>query len=289
MGVLLGLATALSWGISDFISRFVSQKAGALRTSFYMQAWGFVFLTCVLFRLPGTNHLFDGSGWHPWAWGALAGSLNTVAMLALYHAFTIGKLSIVAPVSASYPVLTVVLSVFSGERLTLFRALGIVATILGVVLVARGESAALTSDRGNLSRVAGLVPALVAAVCFGVLFWLLGMRIISATGAFAAVWLIRATGMVLLFAILVIRRAPIRLPGRGTAIQSLGTGILDTGAFLLSNRGMQLEQVSIVTLLSSLYGAVTVALAAIFLREPVSRWQWCGVVLIFVGIILVAR
>ena len=38
-------------------------------------------------------------------------------------------------------------------------------------------------------------------------------------------------------------------------------GLLDTSAFVLSNRGMQMEQVAIVSVLGSLYGAVTVGLA----------------------------
>jgi len=66
-------------------------------------------------------------------------------------------------------------------------------------------------------------------------------------------------------------------------------GLLDTGAFVVSNRGMQLEQISIVTMLSSLYGAVTVVLAAALLRERVSRLQWSGIVAIFVGIFFISR
>jgi drug/metabolite transporter (DMT)-like permease len=64
---------------------------------------------------------------------------------------------------------------------------------------------------------------------------------------------------------------------------------LDTGAFVLSNLGMKIEQVAVVTVLSSLYGAVTVGLAAIFLREHVSRWQWIGIATIFFGILLISR
>jgi drug/metabolite transporter (DMT)-like permease len=58
---------------------------------------------------------------------------------------------------------------------------------------------------------------------------------------------------------------------------------------VLSNRAMQLEQVAVVSVLGSLYGAVTVALAAIVLREHVSRWQWAGIVSIFAGIYLMSR
>jgi drug/metabolite transporter (DMT)-like permease len=65
-------------------------------------------------------------------------------------------------------------------------------------------------------------------------------------------------------------------------------GLLDTSAFVLSNRGMQMEQVAIVSVLGSLYGAVTVGLAAIFLREHVAKRQWVGIVTIFLGIFLIS-
>jgi drug/metabolite transporter (DMT)-like permease len=37
-----------------------------------------------------------------------------------------------------------------------------------------------------------------------------------------------------------------------------------------------------------LYGAVTVGLAAVILKERVSRMQWLGIVSIFVGIVLIS-
>jgi drug/metabolite transporter (DMT)-like permease len=52
---------------------------------------------------------------------------------------------------------------------------------------------------------------------------------------------------------------------------------------------MKMEQVAVITVLSSLYGAVTVGLAAIFLKEHVSHWQWAGIVTIFAGIFLISR
>jgi drug/metabolite transporter (DMT)-like permease len=76
---------------------------------------------------------------------------------------------------------------------------------------------------------------------------------------------------------------------RNTRSISLGMGLGDTTAFVFSNRAMQLEQVAVVSVLGSLYGAVTVALAAIVLREHVSRWQWLGIGAIFSGIYLMSR
>jgi len=67
MGILLGLLTALSWGGSDFLARFATQRIGTLRTMLYMQFSGFILLTITLPWLGGWGHLADGSGWPPWA------------------------------------------------------------------------------------------------------------------------------------------------------------------------------------------------------------------------------
>src|SRR5438270_3942511 len=125
MGILLGILTALTWGGSDFLARFGTQRMGTLRTLLYMQFIGFILLTIALPWLGGWGHLVDGSGWQPWGWGILAGCVNAISTLSLYRSFEIGKMAVVAPLSASYPVLTIALSLLSGERLTVARATGI--------------------------------------------------------------------------------------------------------------------------------------------------------------------
>src|SRR6266849_5816847 len=248
MGILLGVLTALTWGGSDFLARFATHRMGTLRAMLYMQLIGFILLTIALPWLGGWGHLADGSGWQPWAWGILAGAVNAVSTLSLYRSFEIGKMAVVAPLSASYPVLSVSLSLLSGERLSAARAVGIVCTMVGVLLVAGGERAPDQNDAEAVRRSGkGIGWALCSAIGFGVLFWLLGVRVI---------------------------------PGMGAG---------DTSAFVLSNRAMQIEQVAVISVLGSLYGAVTVALAAIVLREHVSSWQWAGIVAIFAGIYLMSR
>ena len=293
MGILYGVLTAISWGSSDFIARFATKRAGALRCMLYMQGFGFLLLTYLLLQFHQWGHLFDGSGRQPWIWGLLAGVVNTIASLSLFKAFEIGKLSVVAPLSASAPALTVVLSYFSGEKLTVIRIAGIVTILLGVLLVAGGEKPSSTDDPESQQRSGkGLGWALCSAVTFGVLFWILGLHAVPQTGSFATVWLIRFMGTIITLAILLLWRLPVRLPAEGIATvrwQMVGMGILDTSAYVLNNRGLQVEQVSVVTVLASLYGAVTVALAALFLRETVARLQWCGIASIFAGIFLISR
>jgi drug/metabolite transporter (DMT)-like permease len=289
MGILLGVLTALTWGGSDFLARFATERMGTLRALLYMQLIGFILLTIALPWLGGWGHLADGSGWQPWAWGALAGCVNAVSTLGLYRSFEVGKMAVVAPLSASYPVLTVTLSLVSGERLSAARASGIVCTMIGVLLVAAGEKAPDTNNLEAMRRSGkGIGWALASATGFGLLFWLLGLRVIPRVGAPQTVWMIRLTCTLIAATAILIARQPIKLP-RNTRLISLGMGAGDTTAFVLSNRAMQIEQVAVVSVLGSLYGAVTVALAAIVLREHVSRWQSLGIASIFSGIYLMSR
>jgi drug/metabolite transporter (DMT)-like permease len=290
MGILLGLLTALTWGGADFIARFATHRIGALRSMLYMQLIGFLLLTALLPALGGWGHLADGSGWQPWAWGALAGCFNAMSCLALYRAFEIGKMAVVAPLSASYPALTLVLSWMTGDRLSAVRIAGIVCTLAGVVVVAGGEKTPDENDAAAMQRSGkGIGLAILAAAGFAALFWLLGVRIIARVGAVQTVWMIRLTSMLLTAAVITIAKQPMRLPRGEVRWMALGMGVFDTGAFVLSNLGMKMEQVAVISVLGSLYGAVTVGLAAIFLQEHVSRWQWMGIVTIFVGIFLISR
>ena len=286
MGILLGLATALAWGSSDFLARFVTRRIGTLRSLFYMQTCGFLLLSLYLLITHAWGHLFDGSGWRPWAWGFAAGACNTVAMFSFYRCLQVGKVAVVAPLSASYPVLTLLLSTFSGERLTAIRLCGIAITLVGVVLVARGETA---SEEPAKNAKEGIAWALLASGLFGILFWLFGTKVIASTGPFASLWLLRMTGSLSSLSVLLAKRMPVFQSLGKSNWQPLTMGFLDTGAFAVSNRGMQMEQVSVVTVLSSLYGAVTVILAALLIRERVTRIQWLGIAAIFGGIILISR
>jgi len=323
MGVFLGVLTALAWGASDFFARFAARRIGSLRTTLYMQVTGLLLLTVALPWVGGWGHLLDGSGWRSWAWGALAGIFNGVASLALYRSFEIGKMAVVAPLSASYPALTVVLSFFSGERLTTARVAGLALIVAGVICVARGESPeapgesveldtgdpesastpakhnmspapALRDNREGVQRrhpgTRGIGWALLSAIGFGVLFWLLGTRVIPAVGFAATVWMIRLTSSIFTAGVIFAGKQQIVLP-RQISVDGLllAMGVLDTSAFVLNNRGMQLKQVSVVSVLASLYGAFTVVLAATFLRERLARWQWLGIAAIFAGIALISR
>src|SRR5437764_15437647 len=122
MGSFIGLLTALTWGGADFTARFSTHRIGTLRTMFYMQFVGFLLLTISMRWLGGWGHLADGSGWQPWAWGFFGGLLNACGALSWYRSFQIGNLPVVAPLSASYPAFTHILSCLCGDHLSPPRA-----------------------------------------------------------------------------------------------------------------------------------------------------------------------
>ncbi|HEV2298514.1 MAG TPA: DMT family transporter [Candidatus Acidoferrales bacterium] len=296
-GIFLGLTAALSWGVADFMARFASRRAGAYRTLHYMQFFGFITVTVCIAATGHWSSYFPAAARDAWAWAALAGLVNTFSGLALYRSFEVGVLALVAPIAASYPVLTVMLSLESGERLTTPHAVGVAAAILGVILAAVTFSSPVPSGTPGLDAsgmqhrkrlLRGVPWALGAAVGFGFLFWVLGFRVMPVFGGFASVWLIRLTT----FGTLTILVFPLRqsraLPEGSTLWLIAGIGFMDTAAFVANNLALKHAEVAIASVLSSLYGAVTVLLAAVFLREKLEKTQWAGVALIFLGIALVS-
>lgn len=304
MEIILGLTAAVCWGTSDFCARFASRSIGAYRTLMLMQIFGGVVLTLYLWRTGEWAHLAT-FGLRPWIFAILGSLINAAASLALFHAFEIGTMSVAAPVSSAYPAVTVTLSLMSGERLSAIHGAGVAVIFVGVILAALSlsppaegggpnsiaaveskETAALSeSTQTRLVRGAGW--AILSALGFGVMFWWFGFHVVRDIGGAASVWVARLTSFfALLFAAVPLRR-DISLP-RGNVWWLLAVvGLVDTAAFVANNVGMQLGHVSIVSVLSSLYGAVTVLLGAIFVREPLRKTQWCGIALIFAGIVFV--
>ena len=309
LAIILGLSGAVSWGAADFAARFASREVGAYRTLFFMQFFGFLALSAYLKSAGGFSHGIS-PGWQPWAMAVAAGLLNVLASLALYHSFEHGTLSIVGPVSSSYPALTVALSLLSGERIHAVRAAGLAVTLLGVILAATSfaqsqfttaekdaqhanpnhENAAFDaktkSSRAHLSTGVGW--AICAAPGFGVLFWFLGFHVVPAVGSAVSVWVMRLTALVSLALAARPTHQTLKFPHGKVWWLLLAVGILDTAAFVANNAGLSTGQVSVVSVLASLYGAITVLLAWIFLRERLERSQWLGIVLIFIGIVLVS-
>lgn len=294
MSIILGLVAAICWGSADFLARYATRLIGTYRALFTMQLFGLAGLSAYLLARGELVHAVRHTTWQPWAWCLLATALEIAASLSLYRAFEVGTLSVVSPIAASYAALTVVLSVLSGEQLTLLDALGIAAAMIGVALAA----ARFSSHGGRLAdrsqRVAAFVGpgvglASLSAVLFGVSFWLFGFQVTPALGGVIPVWVIRLMTPLTLAVFARPSHQSLGLPRTATVWRLLaGVGFLDTAAFVANTVGLTTGDVAIVQMLAAQFTAVTVLLAWLILRERLYWSQWVGVGLICVGVGLVS-
>jgi drug/metabolite transporter (DMT)-like permease len=226
-----------------------------------------------------------------WLAGVLGGLIGIFASLSIFIAFERGVLMIVSPIAASYGAITVLLSLLSGETLSPSRSLGVAVCVLGVILASIERTPGQTREVATLARYRlppGVGFAMLAAVLFGVNFWILGFYVVPALGPMVPVVLTRALGSVVMVGLALLTRRSAGPPTRRAAFTILVIALLDTVAFAAYNVGSTTEQIAVVAVLSSLFAAVTVLLAAIFLHERIRWGQWLGLGLILVGIVLVS-
>lgn len=301
MGVLLGLSAALGWGVADYMARFATRRIGAFRALMFMQLVGVLALTVCIAATGHWTKFFPAFRWNLWAWIVLTGILSVLGALALYRSFEIGILALVSPIAASYPALTVVLSIVTGERLTRSHAAGVAIVIFGVVLAALAlpppasapdsvnfQTQALARSDHRRHMLRGVPWALAAALAFGVNYWILGFRVMPVFGGLGSVWVIRLVS----FLVLALLARPLgqsaQIPRGSTAWLIFFIGLADTAGFVANNLAFKQEEIAIATVLASLYGVVTLFFAAAFLHERLGRRQWAGVALIFIGVALVS-
>src|SRR5262249_19480258 len=147
---------------------------------------------------------------------------------------------------------------------------GALLLVLGVIVVSR-----VRGSTGS-SSLAGLPEAVGATVCFGVYFWALN-RITPTLGALWPVWITRLVQFPCALLVLGVR-GPLRLRMIGRMAPLLFiVAVLDSGAMLSFNLGIGQTYTTITTALASLYSAVTVFLAWMFLHERLMTGQWVGV------------
>ena len=220
--------------------------------------------------------------WSAVGWAALAGSAGIVALGAFYRALAIGTMSVVAPISATAAAVPVLVGLAEGERPGGLQIAGMVAALAGVILASR-EPVEEGCPPANRAAI-GL--ALVAAAGFGTFF--VGIDRASATAEVPWVIVVQRCCSVslLVIATLVVRPS---LPRDGASLLVLAmVGLLDLGANGLYALATTHGLLSVVSVLGSLYPAVTVVLARFVLAERIARVQEVGVVLALAGVIAIS-
>jgi drug/metabolite transporter (DMT)-like permease len=281
-GVVLGLLAACAWGAADLIARFTGRGVGVLRTVFFTQTTAFVLISTWLIVAPAGPSGFVGhSPWWAWAAAIVGSGIVLSGTLYLYRAITVGVVSIVAPISASYGAITLVLSVASGEVLGAVALGGLLVTVLGVAVTSTPSRADNTVPK---SAMPGLGPALYSAVAFGVGFWLIGAFAIPDLGWAIPVWIYYGSGAVAAGLIARSRGHSLALPKPALRALLLVHGTCGVLGYIAYSTGLRTGHIAIVTVLSSLASGVTVLLARVVLAERLTRRQWAGVGAILLGV-----
>ena len=275
MAIVLALFSAAAYGLSDFLGGLFSRRASPWPVAVAGQASAAVCVGGLAVLIGGTVAGGD------WAWGAAAGFSNGIGAAFLYRGLARGRMSVVAPISAVGAALVpVATGLLTGERPSMLAWVGIVAALPAIYLISQVRESPATAAGGS-----GLVDGIIAGLGFGALFAMLG-QIDEEAGLFPLA-LSQVTSVVAVVAIaLAFREA--WFPRERAHLRGLVMGpllMLALGAFVYATHSGLLTLVAVIT---ALYPATTVTLAAVVLRERIHRVQAVGLTLAAVAVSLVA-
>jgi drug/metabolite transporter (DMT)-like permease len=277
--VVVGMSSALIFGSADFLGGLASQRISPLRVTAVAAVAGLVLLTAAS-PLVGGN----------WSWnavllGALSGVAGALAISLLYACLAIGPMSILSPTTAVVSAIVPVAIGFArGETLGPLGYLAIGVALVAVVLVGF-----VRDSRAVRPTTRGLLMAVGSGVCIGLFIVIIdltpkdsGIIPLIANRGVNAIIMFASVGVVAFLA----RR---KSNARGTVVQRTGwrpglalaiaCGLVDSVANTGLLLGVRIGDLSIMAVLTALYPAGTIILAAIVLKERIAIVQYVGLAL----------
>ena len=275
--VALALAAAALWGTGDFLGGLATRRLSVLTVLFWSQLVGLLGLV-VWIAVSGAER--PGKGL---LYAAGAGIAGAIGLGCLYRGLAIGAMGIVAPISATSPIVPLAVSVLRGDSPTALQWGGIALALAGIVLVSREPPGDGGGEGGRVAVGVGL--ALVAAFGFGLFVVGLGEAAQeSAPWATATARLSSVTALVL--ALAWTRTVP-RVSRRLLPLV-LAVGAFDTGANALIAVATTHGSIGIVAVLSALYPIMTILLARAVLHERLGTTRTVGGLIALGGAALIA-
>jgi drug/metabolite transporter (DMT)-like permease len=304
ISALLALLASAAFGTSDFIAGITSRRISSVAVALWSQLAGAAALLVVL-ALSGQRPEASGI-----AWGAASGVAAAAGVLLFYRALAIGPQSMVSPVAASGVAIPVLVGVFGGELPSAVVVVGLLAAVGGLAIVSLVNSEdpmGVTQpcpgrkpllERTVPTKAAGLenpgraVPrALLSALCFGLFFVLLDRG--TSTADTSVLWvalgvLAGALPTTVGVALFSRRHGGLRLPPVGLLVPVSLVGVVGVCGDVSLAYATTSGQLGVVSVLASLDILITVILARFLLGECLLRFQWAGVVLSVVGVLLIS-
>ena len=275
VAVLLALAASASWGVSDFLGGLTSRRLTlatvmGLTTPLGLVAIGV--LVAIRWQAPPSISFI--------LWGALTGVLGAVGISSLYRGLTVGRMGVVAPISATAPLIPVTVGLARGERPSALQGIGMGLALVGVVLTGREHD----SETGR--RVAsGAGFGLIAAVTFG--GSLISLDQAANSDPYWATLVLRAAATFAVAAALLITRSPVRAP-RSVWPTLTVIAVLDIGGTVFFAVSTTKGLISVVSVLVSLVPVFVAFLARFVLHERLERVQLAGATSAVAGVVLIS-
>jgi drug/metabolite transporter (DMT)-like permease len=278
MEIVLGALVALGWGSGDFLGGISAKRLPTVTVLLVSQAVGLAVALLLVVALRDAvpeAHIFLLS--------AGAGVVGVGALGLLFRGLAVGRMSIVAPLSAiGGGVLPVAWGLLRGERPSALALVGVGLALVAAAVVGRGaehDPARSISPRMELALGAG------AGIGFGVVFILLSEA--SSGSGMWPIFIARCTSVPMLAVIATVVGASLRVT-RADFAPVAGAGLFDVGANALVLLAVRRGLVSLVAPVASLYPAITVLFARVVLHERIGRQRAGGLALALVGLALIA-
>ncbi len=269
MAAILALLSSFAWGTADFLGGILSKKRNAVAVIGGSQPFGLIAISIVAVAY--------GQFWFSREvvyYGAIAGLVGMVALMAYYQALATGRMGIVAPIGSLGVLVPLSYGYLAGEQPTGLQNVGILLAIVGVVLASgpefRGEAA-----------IKPVVLAFISAAMFGftVLFMARGGEINPA----GTVVMMRVAQVSVMVSVALILRTFGGLQKSDVSLLAV-TGSLDAIANVLFTTAAGLGLISIVSVLGSLFPVATALLAWWFLKERLMLIQYLGIIVTMAGV-----
>ena len=279
MVALLGILSALSFGIGDFLARFSSKEVGFKNSLFWMLVVGSIFYL-ILFS-------FFGDGLNPNPIGLsnsfLSGILIMFGLLCLYRGLQMGPVSIVAAITASNPLIVFLIRYALGSEPTFLQWLSTLVVISGAILVSFSansfqESLGLTKKQIKESVIISFMASITLAL--GLIF---SQEATNTLEPLETVIYIRFFSLLGISSILLFTKSKITLTKKAIPILFF-QGILETSGYFCLVSAYIFDKASIAVVISSGFGLVTIILARLILKEQISKLQSVGIFLTFLGV-----
>ncbi|GAA1440906.1 DMT family transporter [Leifsonia poae] len=272
---VLGLLGALVYGSADFLGGLASRRISPLRVTAIGAVTG---LAALLVALP-----FFGGVWSAAAigWGVLSGVTGAIAISLLYACLAIGPMSILSPLTALISaIVPTTWGLLGGET---FEPSGYVA--IGIALVAVVLVGFVPEKGAVRPSLRGILMAIGSGAMIGA-FLIIIDQTPDDSGLVPLVFN-RGVNGAIMFAVVGVLAFVARR--RGTTSQTPGwrpglmlavaCGLVDTAANILLLVGIRLGDLTVMSVLTALYPAGTILLAAIVLKERVAPVQRVGLAL----------